>query len=306
MLPSRLHIVPSHSIDAAKWDACVVNCKDNVIYATHQYLEHMADNWLGIIINDYEAVMPVIWRSKWGVRYTYTAPFIQQLGMFGSYTPDDFKNAVAYITKHFRYGDLYFNAGNDLKEILPDATTATNLIIPLKGEYQMICKQYNKHLQTKLKQAGKQSLQYVVSDEVALAAETYRHLYAQRLPAITTEIFKRFTALALELFKQEQCFVRQVKDAQNNLLAIALFLKDNNRIYNILPSVTGEGKKLNAMHFLLDNVLQEFACTHYTFDFEGSDVPGIEAFYQSFGAVNEPYFFYHYNRLPFPLKWLKR
>ena len=113
-------------------------------------------------------------------------------------------------------------------------------------------------------------------------------------------------AVAKQLITRQQCFVRKVVDEANKLPAIALFLRDENRIYNILPSTTTAGKKHSAMHFLIDNVIKEFAGTPLIFDFEGSDLPGIKAFYQSFGAVNEPYYHLHYNHLPAPFKWLKR
>ena len=74
----------------------------------------------------------------------------------------------------------------------------------------------------------------------------------------------------------------------------------------LFPSTTDMGRKLSAMHMLLDNVFKEFAGTPLIFDFEGSDVLGIKAFYQSFDAVNEPYYHVHYNHLPIPFRWLKR
>jgi hypothetical protein len=40
-------------------------------------------------------------------------------------------------------------------------------------------------------------------------------------------------------------------------------------------------------------------------DFEGSDHPGIAHFYENFGSINQPYFFYRHNRLPWPLRLLK-
>jgi hypothetical protein len=40
-------------------------------------------------------------------------------------------------------------------------------------------------------------------------------------------------------------------------------------------------------------------------DFEGSDQPGIAHFYSNFGGVDQPYFCYRRNRLPWPVRWLK-
>jgi hypothetical protein len=131
-------------------------------------------------------------------------------------------------------------------------------------------------------------------------------LYARRFPSVTSYHYERLRAVATLLLLQQQCFVREILDKAGNLLAIALFFKNENRIYNILPSTTTPGRKASAMHFLIDNVIQEFSGAPLIFDFEGSDVPGIKAFYQSFGAVSEPYYHLHYNHLPIPFGWLKR
>ena len=67
-----------------------------------------------------------------------------------------------------------------------------------------------------------------------------------------------------------------------------------------------KGKPVNAMHFLIDSVLQEFQLTDLIFDFEGSDITGVKSFYEKFSPVNQPYYHYHFNKLPFPLNKIKR
>lgn len=305
MASSQLDIIPSHRIDAAKWDNCIVKTEANRIYAKHIYLQHLADNWSGLVMNDYTAVMPIIWRKKWGIRYAYDAPFIQQSGLFGTYSSDDLKQAVAATMGYVKYGDLYLNHTNKVQSFLPTARSATNLIIPLDLDYKTISQNYNNHLKSKLRKASTQSLQYLPGDDIELAVNTYRQLYAPRFPSVTAINYQRLMQVAKQLFIQRQCFIRSVTDKVNNLLAVALFLKDENRIYNILPSTTEEGRRVSAMHFLINNIIQEFAGTPLIFDFEGSDVPGIRAFYQSFGAANEPYYHLHYNHLPIPIRWLK-
>lgn len=307
MAPTGFNIIPSHTIDAGKWDNCIRSSEANRIYAKYVYLQHLADNWSGLIIDDYAAVMPIVWRQKWGVRYTYDAPFIQQLGLFGKYTTADLKQAIDITTRHIKYGDLYFNhTNNAVQQLFPAVKISTNLVVPLLAEYKAIKSSYSNHTQNKLRKAANGMLTYQVSGDIELAANTYRQLYGQRLSAIKEENYESITGLAKQLFNQQQSFVRQVLDKENNLLAVALFLKDESRIYNILPSTTAMGRKLSAMHFLIDNVIKEFAGTPLILDFEGSDIPGISTFYQSFGAVNEPYYHLHYNYLPAPVKWLKR
>jgi hypothetical protein len=43
----------------------------------------MSKNWHGIVIDDYAAVMALPWKRKLRIRYGYTPPFMQQLGIVG-------------------------------------------------------------------------------------------------------------------------------------------------------------------------------------------------------------------------------
>src|SRR5437868_6214502 len=142
MAHSQYNIIPSHEIDAGRWDNCIINSEANRIYAKYIYLQYMADNWSGLVMNDYAAVMPIVWRQKWGIRYAYDAPFIQQLGLFGSYNTDDLKQAVEMVMQYIKYGDLYFNHTNSIQQFFPEARAANNLIILLHTGYESICKGY--------------------------------------------------------------------------------------------------------------------------------------------------------------------
>lgn len=302
---ANLHIVASQNIDAKKWNDCIEK-SSGLIYATHDWLKHLADNWTGVVVNDYEAVMPIIWRQKLGIKYTYNAPFIQQLGMYGTYTKHTLEAAVTLATSTFKFGDLYFNYNNEISSFLPAAKETTNLILPLNKVYKEISEVYSNHLKRKLKKANSLGFTCIQSNDIHEAVATFQRLYSVQLPLITARHYSKLEAIAQSFLPQKKCFIKKVTGDKNNLLAICLFFKDNNRIYNILPSTTQAGRGVSAMHFLLDHVINEFADTHFTLDFEGSEEPGIKAFYQSFGAINQPYFSCHYNNLPAAIKWLKR
>jgi hypothetical protein len=73
-----------------------------------------------------------------------------------------------------------------------------------------------------------------------------------------------------------------------------------------MNTTSEEGKKTEANHFLINAIIKEFAGTKMLLDFEGSDLPGVKAFYENFGVTNQPYYLLRYNALPFPLKLLKK
>src|SRR5581483_417242 len=91
------------------WDKVIRQSASGLIYATTDYLDHLADNWYGIVINGYESVVPVPFRKKFGIKYCYDVPFMPQLGLFSSkYTEVD-ENLLNCIFSAVRYGDYNFN-----------------------------------------------------------------------------------------------------------------------------------------------------------------------------------------------------
>jgi len=71
----KLSYLPYKQIDKVKWDACIRHSMNRLIYAESVYLDHMAVNWDAIVLNDYEAVMPLPWKKKLGIRYLYQPSF---------------------------------------------------------------------------------------------------------------------------------------------------------------------------------------------------------------------------------------
>ena len=72
-----------HEIDKSAWDKCIEQSPNGLIYGYSFYLDHMADHWDGLVMNDYEAVFPLPWRKKYGIHYLYQPFLTAQLGLFG-------------------------------------------------------------------------------------------------------------------------------------------------------------------------------------------------------------------------------
>jgi len=299
-----IHIIPSQHIDRTKWDQCIATSGNALIYANACYLDFMADNWSGIVLNNYEAVMPVAWRKKMGIRYAYAVPFIQQLGWYGV---NNINGAlfIGALQSFIQYGDYPFNYSNVLSA--KNIAGANNYIIDLSLPYKTIAANYKGNAINNIKKAGRSNLLYSHAD-TKKAVTYYQQLYKSKFKDTTEKDFANFNLLTQLLVEKQQAFARQVTDnATGDLLSIALFLKDQSRIYNIMPSITSDGRNRSSNHFLMDNFFNEFSGSGLLFDFEGSDIPGIESFYASFGAVNQPYSkLQKFNRLPFPLNILKR
>ncbi len=298
-MQTKLQTIPSNKINSDKWNECVDTHKAK-IYFKFEYLNLMADNWIGIVLNDYEAIFPICYRKKFGITYSYTPAFIQQLGWIGNSI--DWKIIEEHILQLVSFGDIMLNDNNTINN-LPEKA---NYVLDLDNHYEFIYNNYKSDLKQNLKKAAKENLIYVENADINNAIELYKNIYATRMNGTSERDFMNFKKLCNLFHQTGNCIVREVSNSENNLLSIALLLKDNHRFYNIANSTTELGRKTEANHFLMDRIINEFSSTNMIFDFEGSDLPGVKTFYQKFGAVNEPYFHWHFNNLPWWIKWAKK
>ena len=299
----NIFIIPSHQINFTKWDKCISQSSNNILYAHSFYLNAICDNWSGLIINDYDAVLPIPWRKKFGITYCYTPAFIQQLGLFGN-TKILNEEITHTIKKHFRFGDMMLNFENKISST-EEINSLTNLIIDLSIGYDSIHANYKKDATLNIKKAEKENLHYSDSNEIEYIIQLYQSHYQDRTKHTTAKDYSNFAKLATELSKQQKCFARIAKNNEQ-IVAAVLLLSDDQRIYNIMNIVTDEGRNKEANYFLMNNIIKEFAGKNLLFDLEGSDLSGVKSFYEKFGATNQPYFHWHFNELPWYVKLFKQ
>lgn len=296
----KIEIIPAAKIDRYKWDNCIQRSPNSLIYARTFYLDQMADNWHGIIVDDYEGVMPVPWRKKFGIRYSYNVPFIQQLGYFSptAVNPEKllhaFQNFIPYGHYNFNYNNTYVE-GKGVKKV-------TNFILPLPDN-EAIRKSYNQGFKQSLKHAEENDLTYSACDPV-VALELYQQLYKDHLKALSDIDYSNLTKLFQMLSSQNQCAARKISNHTGDILSVAVFVADEKRLYNLINATVLEGRKKEANYLLYDRIFIEFARKGLVFDLEGSELPGVKSFYKKMGAVNQSYYRLHINSLPFPLQFL--
>ena len=79
----NIQYLQQQQVDKIKWDQCIGNAANGLVYAYSFYLDAMAKHWDALVLGDYEAVMPLTWNKKYGVQYLYQPPFAAALGVFG-------------------------------------------------------------------------------------------------------------------------------------------------------------------------------------------------------------------------------
>jgi len=298
----NLQYLHRNQIDTAKWDQCIANANNGLLYAYSFYLDHLASAWDALVLGDYEAVMPLTWRRKIGIRYLYQPAFTQQLGIFTNevITEELLMAFLKELQTRFKFAEIFLNYAHPVKLFPP----CTNYILSLQHSYQQLQQNYKHDLVKNLKRSRRFNLNYCEEADHKMVLAAYRKMYGGRTPHVTPQDYDHFEALC-SFLPNESRVVRVVKE-NNLLLSAALMLRYSNRLY-LLASVTWpEGRSREANHFLLDRVIHEFAESGMVLDFEGSELPGVAHFYRNFGGIDQPYFFYRYNHLPALLRLIKK
>ncbi|MEP7165850.1 MAG: hypothetical protein ABI741_14205 [Ferruginibacter sp.] len=298
-------------IDKDKWDDCIKNAVNGLIYAESAYLDAMSVNWDAIVLDDYAAVMPITWKKKLGIRYIYQPPFMQQGGIFykDKLPVKTMRSFMDEASARFKFAEFTVNYLNliDWKQAGLKETMRNNFVLKLGSGYKSIFEGYNTYIKQRLNRLKKFSLQYKHSTDHSGAIALYKELYGSRMLSLTDKDYQQFGKLCRAYLKKDRIIIRHVYNMDGEeLLASVLLLKDDKRIYNIISCILPNGKKLLANYFLYNELIREFSGEDIILDFEGSDIPGVSYFYNKFSGNNQQYAFIKFNRLPLPIKLLKR
>lgn len=294
--------IKQHRIDTLKWDACIEKANNGLIYGYTFYLNKMARHWDGLVLNDYEAVMPLTWNRKYGIYYLYQPPFTASLGIFGNQLNAALINDFIYaIPSRYRYWDIYLNHGNYYQVHGYQFYDRMNYVLSLQGNYDSIYKRFSDNIKRNIKKAGQAGC--VVRKDINL------HDVISLSQANTNASKKDFLHLAQlydYLYQNRKAVTYGVYSAADQLVASAAFLFDNKRAYYILAGNHHNGKSIGASHALINTFIKDHVQDDIQLDFEGSDISTLANYYSSFGATLEKYPGLMANHLPLPLKWMKK
>lgn len=282
-------------IDPAKWDACIERAPNGLIYAYSFYLDHLCEHWDGLILNDYEAVMPLPWRKKFGIAYLYQPTFIACGGVFGSnFNVNEFIEA---IPKKFKLVEINLNAGN----AYPAGILRNNFILPLNASYDEIYAGYRDNIKRNIKKAIAAGC--VVKKDIDVTP--ILQLSIDQLPQVHEQTYVKFRELFNYLHAQKKAITYGVFNQQEQLLASCVYFFSHNRAYYILVGNHPNGKTIGASHYLIDRFIADHAGSGLILDFEGSDIRNLAFFYSSFGAKAEVYPAVRVDRLPWYVRMLR-
>ncbi len=285
---SNIHYLRQADIDKKKWDHCIENSPNRLIYGYSWYLDAMAAHWDALVSGDYKVVMPLPWNRKFCIPYIYQPFLTAQLGIFAHGTAQfDELSFINTIPRKFLRIDLPFNEGNC--GLLPARhfITRSNYVLNLGLPYEQLFINYRDNTRRNIRKSQQQGCIVVKDPGVEKVIELARSLMVSYGPG-PQENIDRFRKL-YGLLKDRNMATTYGVSLNGVLAASCVFFFLHDRAYYILVGNHPQSKASGVSHTLIDAFIRDHAGKKIFLDFEGSDISSLAFFYSGFGAEKRVY-----------------
>lgn len=287
-----IEVIVSSKIDQHKWDRCVENSSQGNVYGLYASISKACDTWLGIIYNDYEAVLALPLKKKLGLSYSWHPQFMGPLGVFGND-----KKAITEIfrelSSHSWWIKMYYWQERKPAKFIVKERLYQQL--SLHEGIDVIRKNYNDNTKRNIKKATKAELLIKDVKDVQLVLDTFKENKGVEIDNIDEKSYQLLKKLMMHWQKSKLGYITGVYD-QDELMAIGYFLEWKDTVIYYKGAVTQLGKEFGAMHYLIDHEIKNSVLKYKTFDFGGSNTSSVARFYKGFGGTDHRYYEYEFRK----------
>lgn len=302
----NIRYVQRKEIDKLKWNQCIKDAENGLVYGYSWYLDEMAGKWDALVSDDYEYVFPLPFRKKYGIYYVYQPAFTAQLGIFGKHLSKDIVTAfIKAIPARFRLLEVNLNAGNDLPDDSSQSITRFNFVLDCNRQYEQIKSGFRENILRNIKKAKTYGLSYHNDIQLKEVFDLSKQIMLSKTN-LSEKDYEHFDRLIKRMTSDGSVEIVGVRDNNQQLIASAVFLFSHHRAYYVMVGNHPNGKTLGASHFLISSFIEAHAGEDLLLDFEGSDIPSLAFFYSSFGATKETYPALRIYRLPWWARIFKK
>jgi len=283
----KIHFLRNEEIDQTKWNSCVHYANNGNIFGYMWYLNNVSKNWDGLIEDDYESVLPLIWQPKiLKTKIIYQPVLVRSSGiysvnMLSKQRVDKFLNA---IPKEYQQIELSLNEGikpSDELDFEKNKNGTFQLL--LNQDYPSIANNYDEDVKTLLQKAEALNLVSASSLKPEILADFYKKHTTDKINV--EEKFHALQRIMYNAMHRGLGFATGVFDKESNLLAADFFIFSHGKLMSLIGVTSAQGRTLNAHILLVDRIIQTNARRPIILDFNSN-----EKWFEGFGAKEIPYF----------------
>ena len=292
-------------LDEEKYNQCIDTSLQSKIYAFSWYLDIVCNTWDVLVLNDYEAVMPIPWRKKYGIKYVYPPFWVLQLGVFSNEVIDE-NEFLTPLFNTFKFVELRMNTYNNF-ELYPEFLQLKQCQkLVFNTTYSSTLSHYRKDRKKDLQKAAAADLIEKWNDHPSNLIQLFKNNIGKRTPNIKETDYENLEKLMAICIGKKIGEILSVYDKENKLVASVFLLKHKNSITKLISSTNLKDRKNGANTFLIDRVIFKYHKDFSVFNFGGSSIKSVASFSKSFGAETEKYHQLKMNKLPKVLQLFKK
>ena len=270
-------------INREKWDACA----QNAVLLQSQYLDVLSPQWHALIEDDYQKIMPLPSRKKYGLNYVYPPP---------SFLPPFPWNEafISAIPQNYFLADIVAEKQlniNSFSKLIPHRSFVLDLNLP----YEKLFKQYAENTRRNLKKTPDFEIKTEWRTD-ALIELFKANRGSGKDVSFKTQDYAVLKQLSQKLFEDKHLECQSLY-FENRYVGGALWLKQEGYYYFLFSAVDVRYKSTFPLFFLIDRFIKNHSESDFKIDFRGSNQESLARFYRSFGATA-----YSYHQLIFSPK----
>lgn len=279
----KIQFLKHSKINKEKWNQCIENSSFPTFFAEFDFLSIANPKFCALVLNDYEAVMPLPVRKKLFLPHIYHPHFIITLGIFSKTNP------TKELTEHFLQAipsyyvkiDVFFNTFFDH----PKASTKHWHQLSLQKKYSELYANFSDNYKKDVMALEKHALKYVESTPIPRIIALFKNNCGKNADVPYEEKdYEILDRLAHFAQKKHRLEVVSVRDEEDNLLAGALIFKDNHKTWFWFSGHDERFTHKKAVFFLLNEYFKRNSETEIIFDFCSSLYHNVTHSSAEFGA----------------------
>ena len=300
-----IRYVKHSEIDFKRYDDCIAQSLNGILYANSWYLDMVAPAWDVLVDGDYQAVMPLPVRSKFGIKYVCQPFFVQQLGVFSRklLTKELVSRFIDAIPSRFGYVDTCLNTYNQLSPDSPIRTIKRpNFELDLSSDYDQLRDGFSDNTIRNIKKAQRQSVFVAPHGRPETIIQTFREHRGKHVRAYSDNDYLMLKHLIYSGIHRGMVKIYTAYSGENNFCAGVIFFRSHNKVVFLFSGSNNVSRENGAMFMLVDAFIRDHAGQQLILDFEGSSNPDLARFYRGFGSKECVFLQIRMNRLPMIIK----
>ena len=283
-----IRIIKRRDLDLQKYDSCIDESLQSRIFAFSWYLDVTVEHWQVAVLNDYEAVMPLPVRQKFGISYVYPPFWILELGIFYK-DPIDESVFIEKIKEEFRWIEVRLNSANNFDLNYQFCSKMQYQQLSLSDTFDQIQNSYRKDRKKDLRKAKESGLVVKWDDDSNHLIDLFKKSIGKRTSNITESDYKNLREIIRTCSKKGLGRILSVYAEDDSLVASSFVLLHKNTCTILVSATDFSNRNNGANTFLIDTLLRHYQNQFEFFNFGGSSLPSVAAYFKSFGAETISY-----------------